>query len=172
MGLGLILRVNLAAKLVTQSPCHLAYQVCPACIQATDGAHESLASLKEGPVHDVAWSPTGSHFMVVAGFMPAKTVLFDAKCAGRSRAQGIAPVLEPPPRQRTQEPYAVGVVAELGLFETAPIVCGWQVIMAGGHLPCSKATLGGAMPRLSSNPRMMARSRHHGCDWCLLDDNT
>ena len=51
------------------------------CFQAVDGAHESLASLKEGPVHDVAWSPTGSHFMVVAGFMPAKTVLFDAKCA-------------------------------------------------------------------------------------------
>ena len=51
-----------------------------ACIQAVDGHHESLASLKEGPVHDVAWSPTGSHFIVIAGFMPAKTVLFDAKC--------------------------------------------------------------------------------------------
>ena len=32
-------------------------------------------------MHDVAWSPTGSHFIVIAGFMPAKTVLFDAKCA-------------------------------------------------------------------------------------------
>ena len=31
-------------------------------------------------MHDVAWSPTGSHFIVIAGFMPAKTVLFDAKC--------------------------------------------------------------------------------------------
>jgi translation initiation factor 2A len=48
-----------------------------------DGHHESLASLKEGPVHDVAWSPTGSHFIVIAGFMPAKTVLFDAKCDPR-----------------------------------------------------------------------------------------
>ena len=46
-----------------------------------DGVHEGLVSLKEGPVHDVQWSPTGTHFMVVAGFMPAKTILFDAKCA-------------------------------------------------------------------------------------------
>lgn len=37
-------------------------------------------ALKEGPVHDVQWSPSGQHFMVVAGFMPAKTILFDARC--------------------------------------------------------------------------------------------
>ena len=52
---------------------------CACREQSTDGGSESLASLKEGPVHDVAWSPTGSHFMVVVGFMPAKTILFDAK---------------------------------------------------------------------------------------------
>ena len=27
---------------------------------------------KEGPVHDVQWSPAGDYFCVVAGFMPAK----------------------------------------------------------------------------------------------------
>lgn len=27
---------------------------------------------KDGPVHDVKWSPAGDYFCVVAGFMPAK----------------------------------------------------------------------------------------------------
>jgi translation initiation factor 2A len=27
---------------------------------------------KEGPVHDVQWSPAGDFFVVIAGFMPAK----------------------------------------------------------------------------------------------------
>jgi translation initiation factor 2A len=27
---------------------------------------------KDGPVHDVQWSPAGDFFVVVAGFMPAK----------------------------------------------------------------------------------------------------
>jgi uncharacterized protein with WD repeat len=27
---------------------------------------------KEGPVHDVQWSPKGDFFLTVAGFMPAK----------------------------------------------------------------------------------------------------
>lgn len=27
---------------------------------------------KEGPVHDVQWSPAGDYFVTVAGFMPAK----------------------------------------------------------------------------------------------------
>jgi translation initiation factor 2A len=48
---------------------------------AADGSAEGLVALKEGPVHDVQWSPSGQHFMVIAGFMPAKTILFDAKCA-------------------------------------------------------------------------------------------
>ncbi|KAL1923379.1 uncharacterized protein VTP21DRAFT_8359 [Calcarisporiella thermophila] len=32
---------------------------------------------KEGPIHDVAWSPTSKEFVVVYGYMPAKATLFD-----------------------------------------------------------------------------------------------
>ncbi|PIA61085.1 hypothetical protein AQUCO_00300538v1 [Aquilegia coerulea] len=47
----------------------------------TDGAHEGLVSLrKEGPVHDVRWSSSGSEFAVVYGFMPAKATIFNKKC--------------------------------------------------------------------------------------------
>ncbi|KAJ4723688.1 Eukaryotic translation initiation factor 2A [Melia azedarach] len=47
----------------------------------TDGAHEGLVPLrKEGPVHDVQWSYSGSEFAVVYGFMPACATLFDKKC--------------------------------------------------------------------------------------------
>lgn len=47
----------------------------------TDGAHEGLVPLrKEGPVHDVRWSCTGSEFAVVYGFMPARATVFDKKC--------------------------------------------------------------------------------------------
>lgn len=35
---------------------------------------------KEGPVHDVAWSPAGDYFACVAGFMPARVMLFDTRC--------------------------------------------------------------------------------------------
>ncbi|GLC40839.1 hypothetical protein PLESTM_001117500 [Pleodorina starrii] len=35
---------------------------------------------KEGPVHDVQWSPAGDYFITVAGFMPAKVTLFNAAC--------------------------------------------------------------------------------------------
>ncbi|KAJ4790486.1 Eukaryotic translation initiation factor eIF2A family protein [Rhynchospora pubera] len=46
-----------------------------------DGLHEGLVSLKkEGPVHDVQWSISGSEFAVVYGFMPAKATIFDKKC--------------------------------------------------------------------------------------------
>ncbi|KAH9300319.1 hypothetical protein KI387_011902 [Taxus chinensis] len=47
----------------------------------TDGSHEGMVPLrKEGPVHDVQWSPLGSEFAVVYGFMPASVTLFDKKC--------------------------------------------------------------------------------------------
>ncbi|RWR71949.1 eukaryotic translation initiation factor 2A [Cinnamomum micranthum f. kanehirae] len=47
----------------------------------TDGTHEGLVPLrKEGPVHDVQWSSSGSEFAVVYGFMPAKATVFDKKC--------------------------------------------------------------------------------------------
>ncbi|KAL5784166.1 hypothetical protein ACOSQ2_006558 [Xanthoceras sorbifolium] len=46
----------------------------------TDGTHEGLVSLrKEGPVHDVQWSYSGSEFAVVYGFMPACATVFDKK---------------------------------------------------------------------------------------------
>lgn len=40
---------------------------------------DCLVPLKEGPVHDSAWSPNGACFAVVAGFMPAQTLIFDSK---------------------------------------------------------------------------------------------
>eukprot|EP00252_Welwitschia_mirabilis_P021778 TRINITY_DN5689_c0_g1_i1.p1 TRINITY_DN5689_c0_g1~~TRINITY_DN5689_c0_g1_i1.p1 ORF type:complete len:384 (-),score=79.15 TRINITY_DN5689_c0_g1_i1:91-1242(-) len=47
----------------------------------TDGCHEGVVPLsKEGPVHDVQWSPSGCEFAVIYGFMPAKATLFDKKC--------------------------------------------------------------------------------------------
>mmetsp|Transcript_70221 Transcript_70221/g.146343 ORF Transcript_70221/g.146343 Transcript_70221/m.146343 type:complete len:631 (+) Transcript_70221:36-1928(+) len=48
---------------------------------ASDGKSDSNVALgKEGPIHDVAWSPSGKEFIVVYGFMPAKATLFDMKC--------------------------------------------------------------------------------------------
>ncbi|KAF4362175.1 hypothetical protein F8388_010609 [Cannabis sativa] len=58
----------------------------------TDGSYEGLVPLrKEGPVHDVQWSHSGSEFAVVYGcilflfsssfvVMPAKATVFDKKC--------------------------------------------------------------------------------------------
>lgn len=34
---------------------------------------------KEGPIHDVSWSPKSNSFAVVYGYMPAKTVIFNSK---------------------------------------------------------------------------------------------
>ncbi|XP_019083329.1 PREDICTED: eukaryotic translation initiation factor 2A-like [Camelina sativa] len=46
-----------------------------------DGTHEGLVPLrKEGPVHDVQWSFSGSEFAVVYGFMPACVTIFDKNC--------------------------------------------------------------------------------------------
>ena len=47
----------------------------------TDGSLEcQVPDLKEGPIHDLQWAPNGEHFIVVHGFMPAKTTLFNEKC--------------------------------------------------------------------------------------------
>ncbi|KAF6264398.1 eukaryotic translation initiation factor eIF2A-domain-containing protein [Scenedesmus sp. NREL 46B-D3] len=40
----------------------------------------AVAMPKDGPVHDVQWSPAGDFFVVVAGFMPAKVMLLDNRC--------------------------------------------------------------------------------------------
>lgn len=45
---------------------------------STTGAFDARVSLdKEGPIHDVAWSPNSKEFCVVYGYMPAKTTLFN-----------------------------------------------------------------------------------------------
>lgn len=48
----------------------------------TDASFECMIQLqKEGPIHDVGWSPTGKEFVVTYGFMPnPQTTLFDVKC--------------------------------------------------------------------------------------------
>lgn len=38
---------------------------------------------KEGPVHDVQWSPRSDCFIALAGFMPAKAMVFDDTCKPR-----------------------------------------------------------------------------------------
>lgn len=43
-----------------------------------NGAFDARVMLdKEGPIHDVAWSPNGKEFGVIYGFMPAKTTIFN-----------------------------------------------------------------------------------------------
>ena len=36
---------------------------------------------KEGPIHDVTWSPDSKEFAVIYGFMPAKTTMYDARAS-------------------------------------------------------------------------------------------
>ncbi len=44
------------------------------------GSYESRISLdKEGPIHDVAWSPNSREFGVVYGYIPSKASIFDAR---------------------------------------------------------------------------------------------
>ncbi|KAL9098631.1 MAG: hypothetical protein Q9163_005750, partial [Psora crenata] len=47
-------------------------------LMSANGGFESRIHLdKEGPIHDVAWSPKSNEFGVVYGYMPAKTTLFN-----------------------------------------------------------------------------------------------
>ncbi|EXJ73437.1 uncharacterized protein A1O5_03197 [Cladophialophora psammophila CBS 110553] len=47
---------------------------------SANGGFDSRIDLdKEGPIHDVAWSPKSNSFAVVYGYMPAKTVIFNAR---------------------------------------------------------------------------------------------
>jgi translation initiation factor 2A len=51
---------------------------------SANGGFDSRIDLdKEGPVHDVSWSPKSTSFAVVYGYMPAKTVIFN------NRAQAV-----------------------------------------------------------------------------------
>ncbi|KAI9594721.1 eukaryotic translation initiation factor eIF2A-domain-containing protein [Syncephalis fuscata] len=45
---------------------------------AVSGSYDCRVTLdKEGPIHDVTWSPNSKEFVVIYGFMPAKATLFD-----------------------------------------------------------------------------------------------
>lgn len=47
-------------------------------ILSVNGTTDARISLdKEGPIHDVTWSPNGREFGVVYGYMPAKTTIFN-----------------------------------------------------------------------------------------------
>lgn len=49
-------------------------------VLSANGEFDSRIQLdKEGPIHDVAWSPSSKSFGVVYGYMPAKTTIFDSK---------------------------------------------------------------------------------------------
>jgi translation initiation factor 2A len=47
------------------------------------GLDEAVPLPKEGPVHDVRWSPKGDCFVAIAGFMPAKATLFTDRCVAK-----------------------------------------------------------------------------------------
>ncbi|EFR02605.1 eukaryotic translation initiation factor 2A [Nannizzia gypsea CBS 118893] len=47
---------------------------------SVSGTFDSRIDLdKEGPIHDVTWSPTSKEFGVVYGYMPAKTTIFNTR---------------------------------------------------------------------------------------------
>lgn len=47
---------------------------------SANGAVDARITLdKEGPIHDVAWSPNSKEFGVIYGYMPAKTTIFNAR---------------------------------------------------------------------------------------------
>ncbi|KAL9031088.1 MAG: hypothetical protein Q9196_000851 [Gyalolechia fulgens] len=47
---------------------------------SVNGGFDSRIQLdKDGPIHDVTWSPNSKEFGVVYGYMPAKTTLFDVR---------------------------------------------------------------------------------------------
>ncbi|KAF2716191.1 translation initiation factor eIF-2A [Polychaeton citri CBS 116435] len=49
-------------------------------ILSANGGFDSRIDLdKEGPIHDVSWSPNSKEFGVIYGYMPAKTTIFNSK---------------------------------------------------------------------------------------------
>ncbi len=49
---------------------------------AANGTFDCRVDLPaKGPIHDICWSPMSSEFLVVYGFMPSTTSLFDCKCS-------------------------------------------------------------------------------------------
>lgn len=56
-----------------------------------DGCECRVALDREGPVHDCTWHPRGVEFIVIFGFMPAKTMLFDCRGEPVFTFDGIGP---------------------------------------------------------------------------------
>ncbi|KAF2814415.1 eIF2A-domain-containing protein [Mytilinidion resinicola] len=48
-------------------------------LSASGGFDSRIQLDKEGPIHDVSWSPNSKEFGVVYGYMPAKTTIFNAR---------------------------------------------------------------------------------------------
>jgi translation initiation factor 2A len=48
-------------------------------ILTIDGISENVSRSKDGPIHDVKWSPVDNQFIVSAGNMPSHTTLYDGK---------------------------------------------------------------------------------------------
>ena len=53
-------------------------------ILSASGGFDSRITLdKEGPIHDVSWSPNGKEFGVIYGYMPAKTTIFNQRAVAQ-----------------------------------------------------------------------------------------
>ncbi|KAI1006839.1 Eukaryotic translation initiation factor [Podosphaera aphanis] len=48
-------------------------------LSANDGFDSRITLDKEGPIHDVSWSPNARDFSVVYGYMPSKTTIFNSR---------------------------------------------------------------------------------------------
>jgi translation initiation factor 2A len=53
-------------------------------ILSANGSFDSRIQLdKEGPIHDVSWSPNSKEFGVIYGYMPAKTTIFNERAVAQ-----------------------------------------------------------------------------------------
>ncbi|KAF1810663.1 translation initiation factor eIF-2A [Eremomyces bilateralis CBS 781.70] len=53
-------------------------------ILSANGGFDARVQLdKEGPIHDVSWSPNSKEFGVVYGYMPAKTTIFNVRAVAK-----------------------------------------------------------------------------------------
>ncbi|CAK7230383.1 hypothetical protein SBRCBS47491_007567 [Sporothrix bragantina] len=52
-------------------------------LSASGGFDARIMLDKEGPIHDVSWSPNSKEFGVIYGFMPARTTIFNQKAEAK-----------------------------------------------------------------------------------------
>ncbi|EOO01998.1 putative eukaryotic translation initiation factor 2a protein [Phaeoacremonium minimum UCRPA7] len=52
-------------------------------LSANGGFDARIALDKEGPIHDVSWSPNSKEFGVIYGYMPAKTTIFNHRAVAQ-----------------------------------------------------------------------------------------